>query len=138
MASCRGCGVEARRTITSFEGGEVKGEACPECRPDLFPDDPFLMPSDRKLYMGWEAYPEHYKMKDNPEGGKIAVASDSMIADSVALMNKTDEQIAVDQKRRTRRTEPLTSDEIKRAEHWGKEVLRPKLERARLNRQYHV
>lgn len=135
MAICRGCGAEALRTSATYRNGELVSEVCSSCRPDRF-GEPVTDPSDKRIYVGWEAMPQHYRLTDNPDGGKIAHASDSIIADTVELMNQTDEHIAIEEKRRTRRTEPLTPDEIKAAEHWGREVLRPKLERERLNRQY--
>lgn len=130
MATCRGCGAEALRTSATYLNGDLVGEVCSACRPDRF-GEPVTDPSDKKIYTGYDAMPEKYRIENG-----VAHAKDSLLQDTLDLMNRTDEQIAVEEKRRTRRTEPMTPEEIKAAEHWGREVLRPQLDRERLNRQY--
>lgn len=130
MATCRGCGAEALRTSATYLNGDFVGEVCSACRPDRF-GEPVTDPSDKKIYTGYDAMPEKYRIEDG-----VAHAKDSLLQDTLDLMNRTDEQIAIKQKRRTRRTEPMTPEEIKAAEHWGREVLRPQLDKERLNRQY--
>jgi hypothetical protein len=129
MSTCKGCGAETLRTVTTFDVG-VRKEVCPQCDPNQF-DSPVTDPSDKKIYVGWEAMPEKYRIENG-----VAHAKDELLQDSEDLINRTPEVVEIEAKRRTRRTEPLSQEEIMRAEHWGRTVLRPQLERDLINRQY--
>ena len=131
MAICGGCNQESLRVRADYIGSDLVREYCIKCKPKEFAEQPVTDPSDKKIYVGWEAMPEKYRIEDG-----VAHAKDELMQDTADLMNKTDEQVAIEHKRRTRRTEPMSPVEIKEAERWGREVLYPDLKRRHLNRMY--
>jgi len=124
--NCRGCGAEATRTSARYQGKTLLTEVCPKCDPHHFAGVKVTDPSDRRIWAGTAVEPERYYDADS-EG--VMRAKDELRQDTWDVMNVDEEETAREQKRRMRRTEPLTASEIQAAEHYGKTVLRPWLER---------
>lgn len=116
MAKCGGCGAESSRTRTRFnQQHDVIGEECDKCtRPDSF--DPQWKTA--KPAMGWEAYPEKYIRKENPQGGWMYVAKDEFRQDTLDKLQSAEKREeakyaeALEKKRRNRRLTPMTQAEI--------------------------
>lgn len=134
MAKCRGCGAEALRTLARYdEHGDFIGEDCVACNPALF-QDKFRDPSDRRMWDSYEVEPERYYPKD---ANGIARAKDELRQDTLEGLRGVDEDEEWrEKKRKTRRTEPLTPDEIKVSENFAREQLIPAIVKAQLNQQY--
>jgi len=134
MSACRGCGKEARRTVASFDArGDVLTETCEHCSPA---QERFRDPSDRRLWESTEVEPHRYYPKD--ENG-VMRAKDELVQDTYDGLNnngKSDDDEWMIAKRKNRRTQPLTPDEIKASEHFAREYLIPQMIRAKLNAQY--
>lgn len=129
MSRCRGCKKEALRTVARYGGGmELLSEVCPSCKPEQFQGVKVTDPTDRRIWAGHEAEPDKYYSSDD-QGVKRA--KDELRQDTWDAMNIDEEEIAREQKRRLRRTEPMTSTEIAEAEHYGRTVLRPAIEEGR-------
>jgi hypothetical protein len=123
MSKCDGCGAETTRYRTTFDKkGNVIGGECASCKPERF-TDPFD-PLDR-LVSGPEAFP-HLYTRDS-EG--VYHAKDELIADTAAGWDKGPTERNIERKRATRRTKPMTEDEIAAAQRWGDDVVRPQLKR---------
>lgn len=123
MAKCDGCGAETTRYRTNFDRkGNVIGGECASCKPENFTDpfDPF----DR-IASGPEAMPHMYKRDSNG----VYQAKDELIADTVAGWDKGPTERAIERKRATRRTTPMTEEEIAAAKRWGDEKVQPSLKR---------
>lgn len=130
MALCGNCGQQTMRLRQEFDsrtGGLVR-EYCVQCKPEEFADQAVTDPSDKKVYIGPDALPHMYRMGQDG----ILHAKDELLQDSLDILNadpdKDAREKAIAKKRATRRTEPLTPAEIRAAERWGREVLRPRLE----------
>jgi hypothetical protein len=125
--ACANCGSETSRSRSTFEpSGELKQEVCPHCSPESF-DGVIHMPTDLKLWPGPAAMPNLYKRgKDD-----VYRAKDELISDTVAGWDRGPEEERKERKRALRRTEPLTSDELRAAIRWGNECLKPMLESER-------
>lgn len=128
MSVCRGCGAEALRTSARYVGVELLSEVCPSCEPDQFQGVKVTDPTDRRIWAGHEVEPERYYSADD-QGVKRA--KDELRADTWDLMNVDEDEQRREQKRRMRRTEPMTQNEIAAAEHYGRTVLRPVIEEAK-------
>lgn len=58
MAVCRNCGKESARIRTTFtDNGPI--DECSFCKQESF-DSKVTVPSDQKIWMGYEAHPEQY------------------------------------------------------------------------------
>lgn len=125
--ACRGCGSDRKTTRTLFKpDGTFKSETCPSCAPGSF--DPQWLTA--RGAAAWEAYPDKYEKFSLPDGRVGYRAKDEWRQDTEdkirAAYEKADapEAEALETKRRTRRTTPMTPEEIQAAtERW-----RPKLE----------
>jgi hypothetical protein len=107
---------------------ELLSEVCPSCEPDQFQGVKVTDPTDRRIWAGHEVEPERYYSADD-QGVKRA--KDELRADTWDLMNVDEDEQRREQKRRMRRTEPMTQNEIAAAEHYGRTVLRPVIEEAK-------
>ena len=117
------CGQETSRGRTNFSPeGKVVGECCPGCNPEAF-EGPIRVPSDLKIYSGPQAMPNMYRRGDDG----TYHAKDELISDTVAGWDRGPTERACDWKRKHRRTEPLTPEEIRRSQEWGERVLAPAL-----------
>jgi hypothetical protein len=135
MAKCRGCGEESRKTSAYYDkNGVLVKEVCQECDPLHFADA-FIDPTDRHLYTGPYAMPEKYKLY-RINGEDVLCAKDELIQDTEdRWCNSVDDQ-AVELKRRYRRTEPMSRDEIQQTENYCRENILPDLIKKRLNAKY--
>lgn len=117
MTVCK-CGAETTRLRQVWDQGQVTDEYCPTCRPDAF--DRQTMPSDKKMWMGWEVDAQHYKRVYDKDG-PIMMPSDSVLHDLEEQVSKRPdedveaEQKAIAKKRANRRLEPMDSGELTRA-----------------------
>jgi hypothetical protein len=123
LQQCGSCGQEAVRRRVIFDGkGDVVREECQHCAPQSFAE-PFRDPTDNRIFSGPEAMPHLYKR--NTEG--VYIAKDELIADTAALWDGGPTERARRHKERTRRTDPMTPEEIEKARKWGEQVLAPML-----------
>jgi len=123
MAWTCGCGRESSRGCTTYDlKGVLVKEVCPGCDPSKF-EGPITDPSDNKIYTGPQAMPTLYKQDANG----VYQAKDELISDTVEKWDKGPTERAKDLKRATRRTEPLTAEELEKTRKWGVEVLAPLL-----------
>lgn len=134
MSVCRGCGAEARRAVTVFNAsGDVLKETCEHCNPA---HERFRDPSDRRLWDGYEVEPNRYYPKDS---NGVARAKDELVQDTLDGLNNngkdSDDEWMI-AKRKNRRTQPLTPDEIKASENFAREQIIPMLHKEKLNAQY--
>ena len=118
MAICGGCNAQTTRIHTTMTtNGKLLPEAerkdiCPNCCPGFFAEA-FAAPSDRKIWDEAAALPHLYHLK--PDGS--LELNDSPKADLMAKMGRdTDMETAIAWKRKNRRTEPMTPDEIAAAD----------------------
>jgi hypothetical protein len=121
MWTCGNCKRETTRGGVSFDvkGNPVR-ERCVHCAPEEF-DSAFRMPTDQRIYSGPEAMPNRYKLgKDG-----ILHATDELVADTAAAWDEGPSERARKHKAMTRRTEPLTREEIEANQRWGDRVLAP-------------
>lgn len=125
---CANCHAEASRSSVTFDDkGRVVRECCPHCDPQHFAE-PFRAPSDNKIYSGPEAMPNRYKLGSDG----VLHATDELIADTAAEWDRGPLQRAIEHKRATRRTEPLSEAEKAATARWAEQVLRPALEQGGL------
>lgn len=128
MSLCRGCGAEALRTIARYDGTRLLSEECPSCAPDKFNGVKVTDPTDRRIWAGHEVEPDKYYAADD-QGVKRA--KDELRQDVWDGLNVDEDEIRRQEKRRMRRTEPMSASEIAAAENYGRNVLRPALEEAK-------
>jgi hypothetical protein len=122
---CGNCHHETTRSRITFDNrGSVVLERCPSCAPEEF-REPFRDPTDTRIYAGPEAMPNLYKR--DREG--VYQAKDELIADTAALWDGGPTERALAHKRATRRTEPMTPEEIAQSRKWAEQVLAPAIER---------
>lgn len=117
MTTCRGCGSEVSQTRTTFNAkAEVVKEECPMCAPNSF-DPKWLR---ERGAMAWEAYPDKYVKIYLPDGRTGYRATDEWRQDSEDKIRQSYARAdqmnaaALDEKRRTRRTAPMTEEEIRK------------------------
>jgi hypothetical protein len=67
---------------------------CPECEPDSFPQEKFTMPSDKKVYQGYQVAPERYKKTEGPQGQTVYRASDVELQDLQDWVEREDKEDA--------------------------------------------
>jgi predicted nucleic acid-binding Zn-ribbon protein len=109
-------------------GKALLGEVCPACEPEQFQGVKVTDPTDRRIWAGHEAEPEKYYSADDKGAMR---AKDELRQDTWDAMNIDLDERAREEKRRLRRTEPMTQNEIAAAEHYGRTVLRPLIEEAK-------
>jgi hypothetical protein len=114
MATCSNCGADTPRLRTVFLGKETRDE-CPQCAPGSF--EKFTAPSDKKIAMGFEAHPNEYE-KRYDEDGVFYIRKPEYRAEQEQRLtqpaedDRLREEQAVAEKRATRRTQPLSPDEV--------------------------
>jgi hypothetical protein len=117
MAKCSTCGNEGNRVRSRWnEKGIRLPDECPSCAPGSF--DKFTAPSDKKIWMGWEAHPNEYAKVHAEDGGVIYNRKPEYRAEQEAklALPAQDEQEregwAIARKRRERRTIPMDESEM--------------------------
>jgi hypothetical protein len=119
------CGALTGRYIVHFQSPDGQNLAqpyttCPACRPAEFPPDVFA-PSLDRLVTGPEAMPDKYKLI-----GDTLYASDELQQDTRDIITADGPtQQAIEHKRRTRRTEPATEEEIREQDRIWRQRLHP-------------
>lgn len=139
MAICGGCGADRTRTRTIFNAnGTVRKEECQSCAPGSF--DPQWLHA--KGATAWEAYPTKYEKFTLPDGRTGYRAKEEWRQDSEdkirAAYERADDpdKEAVEKKRKTRRTTPMTPDEIAAATNRWRPVLEDRAEQG--NRRWNA
>ena len=113
MAICGNCGAQSARVRSRWtDKGVQLPDECPSCSPETM-HDPFKSVRDGKIAMGWEYMPNMYRKTDDGY-----VAKDELLADTEAQASKRSEddiaieRNAIERKRATRRTKPLSQAEL--------------------------
>lgn len=111
------------RTIFCEDGSQR--EECPHCAPDNF--EKFTVPSDRKIWAGWEAHPNEYEKKYDKDGVIYERKPEYRAEQEQRLMQATEEERlaqerAVAKKRKERRTTPMDAVELAAAMRRAEEV----------------
>jgi hypothetical protein len=113
MAICGQCGTETTRIRTKFpaDGARPRDE-CPSCAPSTF--EKFTYPSDKKIWMGYEAHPNEYVKA--PDGGYDR-KTEYRAEQEQKLSEETEEERtnrlrAEAEKRATRRMRPMDGAEL--------------------------
>lgn len=139
MATCGGCGAERTRTRTIFNpNGTVRKEECQSCAPGSF--DPSWLTA--RGVPAWEAYPEKYTKIELPDGRTGYRAKEEWRQDSEDKIRKSYEKtdqvdaIALEKKRASRRTAPMTADEITAVTERWRPVLEDRIEQG--NRRWNA
>jgi hypothetical protein len=115
MAICA-CGAEGTRIRSRWNGkGERLPDECPKCHPESF--EKFTAPSDKKIWMGYEAHPNEYvKSADGGYDRKPEYRAEQ----EQRLRSETEDErtarLAAEEKKRSeRRKEPMDSVELAQA-----------------------
>lgn len=113
MAVCSNCNTESPRVRLRWdEKGKPLPDQCPHCSPASF--DKFSAPSDKKIWMGYEAHPNEYVKSE--DGGYDRKPEYRAEQEAKLALQSEDERIAenevIERKRATRRTEPMTPTEL--------------------------
>lgn len=120
MAICGTCGSDTKHIRSRWnEDGRLPDE-CPNCSPESF-DGKFTVPSDKKIWMGYEAHPNEYVKVHHEDGGveyirkkEYRAEQEQKLAEATAE-EKEAQAKAVAHKRATRRTTPMDSAELSAA-----------------------
>ena len=111
MAVCGNCGAQGARVRSRWDKGVQLPDECPQCAPQSF--EKFTAPSDKKIWMGYEAHPNEYvKAEDGGYDRKPEYRAEQ----EGRLQRETEderlEREAVEaSKRANRRTNPLDASE---------------------------
>lgn len=117
MATCSNCGAQGTRIRSRWTEKNVQlPDECPQCAPSSF--EKFSAPSDKKIWMGYEAHPNEYKKVDAGDGGVIYERKPEYRAEQeeklleVSAEEQEKQRLAVANKRATRRTLPMDALEL--------------------------
>jgi hypothetical protein len=116
MAVCSNCGTDTPRLRSKWSDKGVRlPDECSSCSPGSF--DKFTAPSDKKIWMGYEAHPNEYVKA--PDGGydrkpEYRAEQEAQLAQSTKDEQEA-QQRAEDHKRATRRTQEMDSVEYQAA-----------------------
>src|SRR6266852_4278911 len=112
MTTCSNCGAQTTRTRALWDKDGVRREECRSCAPESF--EKFTAPSDKKIWMGYEAHPNEYvKAEDGGFDRKLEYRHEQEnqlrqpTADEAAAQCKAEAK-----KRRERRTRPMDEIEL--------------------------
>src|SRR6266852_3665204 len=112
MTTCSNCGAQTTRTRALWDKDGVRREECRSCAPESF--EKFTAPSDKKIWMGYEAHPNEYvKAEDGGYDRKpeYRTEQEAKLAQATEEERLTQER-AVAEKRKHRRTEPMSAAEL--------------------------
>lgn len=122
MAVCGHCGVVGARVRSQWKGTMQLPDECPHCAPQSF--EKFQMPSDKKIWMGYEAHPNEYvKSEDGGFDRKPEYRAEQEARlgggdpDDAAAQER-----AVEKKRMERRTRAMDSGELLHALGKAREI----------------
>lgn len=114
MAVCFNCGTEGVRVRSRWDGkGNRLPDECPQCSPGSF-EGKFTAPSDKKIWMGYEAHPNEYvKAEDGGYDRKPEYRAEQEAQLALPATDEREAQArAVARKRAERRTAPMSTDEM--------------------------
>lgn len=131
MAICSNCGQESKSIISRWRGSVQLPDKCKYCSPEDF--GPVKAPSEKKIWVGPEFAPNDYEWRNGEKVMKPeAVAELESKACGMQSVALQEELQAIEQaeahKRATRRTKPLTPDEISKALEFVDKSIRPLVE----------
>lgn len=115
MAKCNNCGAEGTRVRSRWnEKGNQLPDECPQCAPGNF--EKFTAPSDKKIWMGYEANPNEYEKRYDADGvfyiRKLEYRAEQEARLSQGASDELEAQERAEAKKRAeRRTEPMTESE---------------------------
>lgn len=112
MAICQTCKAETSRVRTHWTEDGSQFDECSQCAPGSF--EKFTAPSDKKIWMGYEAHPNEYiKAGDGGYDRKpeYRAEQEAKLTDLTEDERKAQSR-AIAKKRATRRTEPMTEAEL--------------------------
>src|SRR6266849_6147647 len=123
MTICSNCGKETTRLRTTWAEDGSQRDECPNCEPGSF--EKFTAPSDKKLWLGWEAHPNEYvKAADGGYDRKPEYRAEQEQRLSLPTSEEEEaQQRAVKHKRETRRTAPLNRAELSAAMRKAEELV---------------
>jgi hypothetical protein len=124
MAICSNCGQQSSRVRSRWtDKGIQLPDECPQCSPSTF--DKFSNPSDKKIWMGYEAHPNEYvRSADGGYDRKPEYRSEQEQRLALPTEDEAEMQAQAEaHKRATRRTEPMSSSEISAALNKARELL---------------
>lgn len=116
MAKCGNCGAETFRVRSRWtDKGARLADECPECAPQIF--EKFTAPSDKKIWMGYEAHPNEYVMAaDGGYDRKPEYRAEQEARLQAETEDERTERLQAEAKKRaTRRTSPMTPNELQDA-----------------------
>ena len=114
MAICSGCGNESTRTRSRWNDDGQLPDICPHCSPESF--EKFSTPSDKKIWMGFEANPNEYEKRYDNDGVFYIRKQEYRAEQEDRLRSETEEERTLREqaearKRAERRTSPMTPAE---------------------------
>ena len=116
MAICGNCGANSSRVRSKWgKRGEQLPDECTACAPQNF--EKFTAPSDKKIWMGYEAHPNEYVQ--SADGGydrkpEYRAEQEARLG-AESEDDKAERLASEDNKRKNRRTNPMTKTEIEQA-----------------------
>lgn len=126
MAICSNCGAEGSRVRSRWnDKGEQLPDECPQCDPSGF--EKFTAPSDKKIWMGYEAHPNEYEKQYDKDGLIYNRKPEYRSEQEQRLTQQTDDEReaqerAVAKKRATRRTDRMDTIELAQAMRKAEEI----------------
>jgi len=116
MAICSNCGAETTRLRSRWIKGTQLTDQCPQCAPEEF-EGKVTMPSDKKIHMGFEAHPNEYEKRYDQDGVYYVRKPEYRAEQEAHLQEipedeKAAQSKAAEQKRLTRRTKPMSTQEV--------------------------
>lgn len=114
MAVCGNCGAHSPRVRSRWnDKGVQMADECPSCAPASF-EGKFTAPSDRKIWMGYEAHPNEYeRAADGGYDRKPEYRAEQEQRLSAETEEERDNRERAEaHKRATRRTDPMTESEL--------------------------
>lgn len=123
MATCGNCGAVGPRVRSRWREGAQLPDECPSCAPQSF-DGKFTAPSDKKIWMGYEAHPNEYVK--SADGGydrkpEYRAEQEEKLRQPTAEEMEAQEK-AVANKRASRRTAPMSPAEMTAALSKAREI----------------
>ena len=123
MAVCSNCKTEGARIRTIWAKDGTPRDECPSCSPESF--EKFTNPSDKKIWMGYEAHPNEYVKSDD---GGFDRKPEYRAEQEERLRQPSAEEVearalAIAKKRKDRRTTPMDTMEIAVALRKAEELL---------------
>jgi hypothetical protein len=122
MAVCGNCKSTTTRVRTHWTEDGTQFDECPQCAPKSF--EKFTNPSDKKIWMGYEAHPNEYIK--SPDGGydrKPEYRAEQEQRLAKATEEEQEKQMRIEAKKRSeRRTTPMDSVELAHAMRRAEEI----------------